>query len=47
VLALEEFINEAAARHEEVRTGSVGSVRSEGKGSAIEMIRQALGKAPE
>jgi hypothetical protein len=44
VVALEKFVKEAAARHKEVRSGSTGAVRSEGKGSAVEMIRRRLAK---
>jgi hypothetical protein len=46
VQALEVFIKEAAAKHEEVRSGTTDSVGSESKGSAVEMIRRTLGKDP-
>jgi hypothetical protein len=47
VLALEVFIKEAAAQHEEVCFDSIGSFGSESKGNAVGMIRRALGKDPE
>jgi hypothetical protein len=40
VQALEVFIKEAAAKHEEVRPGSIDAVGSESKESAVEMVRR-------
>jgi hypothetical protein len=40
VQTLEVFIKEAAAKHEEVRSGSLGSVGSNSKEIAVEMVRR-------